>query len=67
LLRFSASGIGSSTVAGAKLRLYNIDGSPKGGDVHRVADTSWGETTVTPNTAPAADPSPLASLAGRSP
>ena len=30
LLKFNISGIGSSTVAGAKLRLYCLDGSPPG-------------------------------------
>jgi hypothetical protein len=67
LLRFSVSGIGTSTVASAKLRLYNVDKSPVGGNVYRVVDDSWGETTVTWNTAPVADPTLLASLGAVAP
>lgn len=62
LLRFSVSGVGPNTVANARLRLYNVNRSPKGGDVYHVADDSWGEATVTWSTAPAADPTPVASF-----
>ena len=38
----------------AKLRLYNVDPSSKGGDFYVVSDNSWQEETVTWNSAPAA-------------
>jgi fibronectin type 3 domain-containing protein len=62
LMRFSVSGVGTRSVVGAKLRLYNVDSSSAGGTFFRVSDNSWGETTVTWNTAPAAASTPLASL-----
>ncbi len=39
-----------------------MDGSPDGGTLFHVADDSWGETTVTWNNAPPADPGALASI-----
>ncbi|MEK7584068.1 MAG: fibronectin type III domain-containing protein, partial [Patescibacteria group bacterium] len=62
LFKFSVSGIGSQTVASAKLRLYNINPSDKGGDIRRVTDSSWSETSVTAANAPAADASVVTSL-----
>jgi chitodextrinase len=62
LMTFSPSGIAGRRILSCKLRLYNVDSSGKGGDFYRVADTSWQEGAVTWNTAPAADPSPFASL-----
>jgi len=62
LWKFNVSGIGSSTVAGVKLRLYCLDGSSSGGNFYRVANNSWSEGAVTWNNAPAADSSSLASL-----
>jgi hypothetical protein len=62
LLKFTVSGVGTGTVAGAKLRLYNVNSSSMGGTFYRVADNSWVESTVTWNTAPAADVTPIASL-----
>ena len=62
LLRFTVSGVGANTVTSAKLRLFNTNKSAKGGDFYRVADNTWTESTVTWNTAPAADPTPFASL-----
>jgi len=62
LLKFNVSGVLGRPVTTAKLRLYCLDPSPKGGDFRRVADTSWTEGAVTWNTAPAADASTLASL-----
>jgi hypothetical protein len=62
LLRFTVSGVGSSMVASAVLRLYCTDGSSDGGSVYRVADNGWDETTVTWNTAPTSDVSPIGSL-----
>jgi hypothetical protein len=62
LLKFSVSGVGTRQVIGAKLRLYTINDSNKGGDFYRVANTSWSESSVTWNTAPTADATPIASL-----
>ncbi len=57
LLRFTVSGVGTSSIASAKLRLYVSDPSPDGGEIYRVPSNNWGESTVTWNTAPAADTS----------
>ncbi len=62
LLKFAVSGVNGRPVASAKLRLYNVNASEKGGDFRRVADNTWSEATVTWNTAPAADATILASL-----
>ena len=62
LLKFTVSGIGSKPVLSVKLRLYCVDGSPFGGEFHRVADTIWNEGAVNWNTAPTADAGILASL-----
>lgn len=62
LLRFSVTGVGTNAIASVKLRIHCMDGSPDGGTLFHVADDSWGETTVTWNNAPPADPGPLASI-----
>ncbi len=62
LLKFSVSGIGSRKITDAKLRLYNVNSSDSGGNVHRAASNAWTEGGVTWDTAPAADPIVLASL-----
>jgi chitodextrinase len=62
-LKFNVSGVGSSTVVSAKLRLYCVDPSPFGGNFHRVASTTWTESGINWNTAPAADATSLGTLA----
>ncbi len=62
LLKFAVSGIGNKSILSAKLRLYCVDGSPFGGEFHRLADTTWNEGSVNWNTAPSADAGILASL-----
>ena len=62
LLKFNISGIGNRSIASVKLRLYCVDGSPIGGEFHRVADTTWNEASINWNTAPSADAGILASL-----
>jgi len=62
MLKFAVSGIGNKSVLSVKLRLYCVDGSPFGGEFHRVADTTWNEGTINWNTAPLADTGILASL-----
>ena len=61
LLRFTVSGVGTDQVIGATLRLFVTNPSPVGGSVARVASQTWGEN-VTWNTAPAADPLPVATI-----
>src|SRR4051812_13320002 len=61
LVRFTVSGVGSDVVVGATLRLFVTNQSPVGGSVARVASQTWGEN-VTWNTAPVADPLPVATL-----
>jgi chitodextrinase len=62
MLRFAVSGLGGRGVASAKLRIYCVNGSPAGGSVRRVADTTWRETTVTWSNAPAGSATPLGTL-----
>ncbi len=64
LLKFTVSGVGTRSVKSAKLRLYCVDSSAKGGDFYRVGDTSWQENSVTWSTAPAAGLTALSSLGG---
>jgi hypothetical protein len=59
LLRFTVSGVGSGSVSSAVLRVYCTDASSEGGSVYRVADNTWGESTVTWNTLPPADASSI--------
>jgi fibronectin type 3 domain-containing protein len=69
LLRFAVSGIGSpgcTTVTRATLRLTvgtnSDDGSPKGGVFFLAAGSTWSESNVTWNTAPATVGQALASI-----
>ena len=62
LIKFAVTGVGTQEVAGAKLKLYNVNASALGGSFYRVTDNSWNETGVTWNTAPASDGNPIASL-----
>src|SRR5213080_615653 len=59
LLRFSVTGVGSCQVTSAKLRLFQVDSSDKGGDFHTTA-SNWSEGIVTWNNAPAAGPQTIA-------
>jgi len=61
LLRFSVTGVGSCQVTSAKLRLFQVDSSDRGGDFHTTA-SNWSEAIVTWNNAPAAGPKTIASL-----
>jgi Calcineurin-like phosphoesterase/Purple acid Phosphatase, N-terminal domain len=64
LLAFAVAGTGGCPVASARLRLYNVDAAPRGGDVRPLADLGWDERTVTWDTAPATDTLPVAWLDG---
>ncbi len=63
LIRFTVSGVGSRTVSSVKLRLYCVNASGVGGSFYPLVDPgSWQEGTVTWNTKPAADTTPITSL-----
>jgi hypothetical protein len=62
LIKFNVTGLNGRQVVSAKLRLYDVDPSSKGGDFYQVTDNTWSEKTVTWNTAPAAETTLLASL-----
>jgi chitodextrinase len=63
LIKFAVSGINGRAIQSVMLRLYCVNGSVgSGGDFHRVADTTWSESTVNWNTQPVADSTVLASL-----
>ena len=61
LIKFDVSGIGIRQVKSAKLRLFCINGSDKGGEFHPV-DNDWSEETVTWENAPSTDSKVIASL-----
>ena len=66
-LRFAISGLSpDATVVSATLRLYSPSGSPVVLEAHQVANTTWGEGTITYNNAPPFDASVTAS-SGASP
>ncbi len=52
-LRFTVQGLAGSSIASAYLKVYTNSSSSVGINALVVADNSWGETTVTYNTAPA--------------
>jgi chitodextrinase len=62
LMKFSVTGIGARTVATARLRLFNVGASDAGGVFSATSITSWTETGVTWDTAPAAVGTPVATL-----
>ena len=62
LIKFVVAGVDDRPVLHAKLRLYSVNGSDAGGDLYRVEDSSWDESSVTWNTAPITDSIALASL-----
>ncbi len=62
LMKFDVSGIGTRTIASAKLTIYNVNPSPVGGNFYRTVSNRWQENTVTWNTAPVAEATLLASL-----
>ena len=62
LVKFIVTVPAGKTVASAKLRLYDVEASVKGGDVYRTAGTAWTEGAVTWSNAPAADATPLGGL-----
>ena len=59
-LRFDISGVSGQTVSSVTLRLFVTDASPNGQGVHRVASTTWGESSVTYANAPAIDAAAMA-------
>jgi len=61
LIKFAVTGV-NGQVTSAKLRLYNSDSAPQGGDFHRMTDTTWSQATVTWNNAPVYDSAVIASM-----
>ena len=53
--KFPVTGIGTKTIVSAKLRLYAVDPSDTGGRLHRVASTSWTESSLRWFAAPSYD------------
>jgi hypothetical protein len=62
LIKFAVSGIGTDKVISAKLRLYNVNSSNAGGDLYRIANNTWSESTLTWNNAPLADQTKFSSI-----
>jgi hypothetical protein len=62
LMKFNVSGVGTSTVSSATLRLFVADSSPVGGDVRPTVGSAWSQGSVTWSTAPAAASSPTATI-----
>jgi hypothetical protein len=61
-LKFAVSGVNGAQVQSAKLRLYAKASSVAGGTLAAVANTTWGETTLTWNNRPAAAATATATL-----
>ena len=59
-LRFDLSSIGCQRVRSVRLRMTQVQGSPRGGQVHSVASDDWTEATTSYATRPAIDPTVLA-------
>ena len=62
LIKFAVSGLGGRQPSSVKLRLYAVNPSNVGGELHRVADNSWSEASITSDNAPGADPEVIATL-----
>ena len=62
LMAFNVAGVDINQIESATLRLYNSNGTAKGGDFYQVFDTSWSEDTITWNNAPSEESILLASL-----
>jgi len=62
LMKFSVLGLNGRSPTNAQLRLYAVNGSNRGGDFRRTAETSWSEALVTWNDAPEGDAVPIATL-----
>ncbi len=60
--KFTVSGIGTKSVASAKLRLYAVDPSDTGGRLHRMSNTSWSESTIKWSNAPAYDAATIGTI-----
>jgi glucose/arabinose dehydrogenase/PKD repeat protein len=60
-LKFVVTGL-SGAPSSAKLRLWVTDGGTSGGSVYSIANTTWTETGITWNNAPAITGSPLSSV-----
>ena len=66
-LKFTISGLSGRQVLSTKLRLYNANASDSGGDLMFVPDTTWIESTLNYNNAPAVSGLIISSLQKVSP
>src|SRR4051794_16492671 len=62
LMKFNVSGIGTSAVSSASLRMFVADSSAAGGVVRPTTSSVWSQGSVTWNTAPPAASSPTATI-----
>ncbi|MBL8159284.1 DNRLRE domain-containing protein [Candidatus Saccharibacteria bacterium] len=62
LLKFTISGLQGKEIVSAKLRLFNIDASNRGGDIYRMPNNNWAEYGVNWLNAPLPDITPFASI-----
>ena len=62
VMKFNVSGIGTSNVTSAQLRLFVADPSTSGGTIRPTTTTSWNEGSVTWANAPPSAASPTASI-----
>jgi glucose/arabinose dehydrogenase len=60
-LKFVVTGLAAAPTA-AKLRLWVTDGASSGGSVYSIANTTWTESGITWNNAPAITGTPLSSV-----
>jgi PKD domain-containing protein len=61
LMKFDISQLAGKSITSAKLRLYDTNSSPKGGDF-RLVTSPWSESTVTANTPVSIAPTVIGSL-----
>jgi chitodextrinase len=62
LMKFAVSGVGTSTVTSAQLRLFVADPSTSGGTIHPTTNNSWTEGSVTWANAPPSASAPATSI-----
>ncbi len=62
VMKFNVSGVGTSNVTSAQLRLFVADPSTSGGTIHPTTTTSWNEGSVTWANAPPSAASPTATI-----
>ena len=61
-MKFTVSGIGNKKIQSAKLRLYNVNDSSRGGNIYKISETSWTESGITWGTRPSSEGALMGSL-----